>query len=73
MILTVWDREVAPHLHRIEDGADMAVRHAKALPIRPNFLTNAEDKLSEAERVLEEALNKVRAAMAEYGQKEIAV
>jgi hypothetical protein len=50
-------------------GARMMVRHAQALPFRPNF---AQDNLSEAERVLEEALQKVREAMAEYSRKEIA-
>jgi hypothetical protein len=72
MILEIWDRDVSPHLEKIEAGAEMACRHAKALPIRPDFATFAQDNLSEAERVLEEALQKVRAAMVEYNSKETA-
>jgi hypothetical protein len=73
VILEIWDRDVNPHLEKIEAGAEMACRHAKALPIRPDFATFAQDNLSEAESVLEEALQKVREAMKEYSSKTIAV
>lgn len=73
MILTVWDADVKPHLDFIEAGSDMAIRHAQALPFKPDFVTFAQDNLSEAERVLEVALQKVREALKEYSSKEIAV
>jgi hypothetical protein len=49
----------------------MASRHARALPFRPPFTTAAQDELLDAEQALEEALQKVRIAMAEYDAKEI--
>ena len=72
MILTIWDRDVNPHLEMIESASDIIIRHAQALPIRPDFTTFAQDNMSKAERVLEEALQKVREAMHEYTSKHTA-
>jgi hypothetical protein len=71
VILSIWDADVKPHLDLIEAGSDMAIRHAQALPFKPDFVTFAQDNLSEAERVLEAALQKVRAAMREYDSKKV--
>jgi hypothetical protein len=71
MILETWDSRVKPHLDFIEAGSDMAIRHAQALPFKPDFVTFAQDNLSEAERVLEVALQKVREAMREYNAKRV--
>jgi hypothetical protein len=60
------------HLTYIGAGAEMASRHARALPFRPPFQTAAVDELRDAEQALEEALQKVREAMREYDRKEIA-
>jgi hypothetical protein len=73
VILETWDVRVKPHLDLIEAGSDMAVRHAQALPFKPDFITFAQDNLSEAERVLEVALQKVREAMREYNNKSVSV
>ena len=56
----------------IASGAEMASRNARALPFKPPFKTAAQDELQDAERALEEALQKVREAMATYESKEIA-
>jgi hypothetical protein len=71
VILETWDARVKPHLDFIEAGANMAVRHAQALPFKPDFVTFAQDNLSEAERVLETALQKVREALKEYSSKKV--
>jgi hypothetical protein len=61
------------HLTFVATGAEMLSRHTKALRFKPPFKTAAQDELLDAEQELEKALRLVRAAMAEYDQKEIAV
>jgi hypothetical protein len=61
------------HLTYLATGAEMASRHARALPFKPPFTTAAEDELIDAEKALEDALWKIREAMHEYGKKKIAV
>lgn len=60
------------HLTFLASGAEMASRHARALPFRLPFKTAAQDELQDAEQALETALQKVREAMVEYDRKEIA-
>lgn len=62
MTLEDYDKKVRPHLNFIQAGAEMAARHARALAVRPNFETKAEDQLHEARKVLESALASVIAA-----------
>ena len=70
--MTIVDWEAAKQRMRfIADGAEMASRNARALPFKPPFRTAAQDELADAERALEEALQKVRAAMAEYSSKKV--
>ncbi|MBN8968959.1 MAG: hypothetical protein J0G95_10915 [Rhizobiales bacterium] len=69
MSLEVWDKTVKPHLEYIEAGAEMAARHAKQLPIRPGFESRAQYQLIEARKILESALEKVKAAEAAYDAK----
>jgi hypothetical protein len=60
------------HLTYLASGAEMASRHARALPFKPPFTTAAQDELLDAEAALEAALQKVREAMALYDAKETA-
>lgn len=69
MTLAEYDVKVKPHLNYIEAGANMAARHARALPFRMAFTTHAQDELAEARRVLENALANVKAAQALYEAK----
>jgi len=70
--VSVVDWEAAKQrLHFIANGAEMASRNARALPFKPGFKTAAQDELQDAEAALEEALQKVREAMAEYDSKKV--
>ena len=60
---------VRHHLTYLATGAEMASRHARALPYRPPYTTAAQDELQDAEQALEAALQKVRDAMVEYNAK----
>jgi hypothetical protein len=64
-----WDVKVKPHLHLIEAGAEITVRHTRALLCRPEFKTLAMVELGECRRVLETALADVIAAQAIYAAK----
>lgn len=54
--LEEWDYLVGRHLHLIEAGADMVLRHAKDLLGAPEWETQAADRINEAEKVLVMAL-----------------
>lgn len=69
MTLFDWDREVRPHLHFIEAGANMVARHASLLPCKPYFETIAEDELAKSRAVLEAALQNIIAAQQTYENK----
>jgi hypothetical protein len=71
MTLFHWDLTVKPHLKFIEAGAAMAARHARALPIKPEFETLAQDQLAQTRKVLESALASIIAAEAIYEAKEL--
>jgi hypothetical protein len=71
MPLDQWRQVVSAHLDMIGAGADICVRHAERLLVRPGFETLAEMDLKRAEAVLQEALTKVRLAQAIYRDKEI--
>jgi hypothetical protein len=64
-----WDQKVSPHLQFIEAGADMAVRHAMALPVRPGFESLAEHELRRVREVLQDALTNVIIAQNAYQAK----
>jgi hypothetical protein len=63
--------KVTPHLDAIECAADICLKHAKALLLRPGFDTRAEIKLREAELALFKALMKVRGALIALKNKEV--
>lgn len=71
MTLAEYDVKVKPHLNYIEAGAEMAARHARALPFKMAFTTHAQDELEEARKVLENALNSIIAAQAAYDAKPV--
>jgi len=60
---------VRQRLHYTALGAEMVSRNVRALPFRPPFPTSAQDELADAERALEEALQRVREAMEMYEAK----
>lgn len=68
MTLENWDKTVRPHLNFISAGAEMAARHARQLPLRPEWETNAQSHLAEARAVLESALASIAAAEAAYAE-----
>lgn len=69
--LSEWDRKVAPHLNSITSGAQMAARHARALPVRPGFQSYAEDELAKCREVLTAALAEIDEAQAAYQAKPV--
>lgn len=69
MTLADYDIKVRPHLHFIEAGASMALRHAQAIPCKMNFTTHAQNELAEAKTALENALAAINAAEAIYVAK----
>jgi hypothetical protein len=69
MTLADHDVKVKPHLEFIASGAEMAARHARAIPHKMAFTTHAEDDLAEARTVLEAALANIIAAQAIYANK----
>jgi hypothetical protein len=71
MPLEQWWAEMTPHLDKIECAADICVKHAKALPLQPDFETRAEIGLHEAEAILFGALTKVRGALIALRRKEV--
>ena len=71
MDIDTWREQVADHLDKIWAGADIALRHAEQLPIRPGFVTLAEDKLDVCEKALTLALNNIRLARAIYDNKPV--
>jgi hypothetical protein len=71
MDLDDWHDKVSPHLDKIWAGADMALRHTEALPIRPGFFSLAEDQLDACEKTLTHALQTVRLAQAIFGNKPV--
>lgn len=62
MSLAEWDEKIAPHLHAIENGAEMAARHVGHLVRQPAFATLAYDEMEKLERMLMLTLDRVRAA-----------
>jgi hypothetical protein len=66
-----WREKVSKPLQFIEAGAEMAARHARMLPIKPDFETKAECDLAEARKVLESALANIIAAQAVYANKPV--
>lgn len=71
MELSEWREKVSKHLQFIEAGAQMTVRHAEMLPLKPSFETKAEDELVKARAVLEGALANIIAAQAVYANKPV--
>lgn len=69
LTLEDYDKNVKPHLNFIRTGAEMAARHARALPVKPSFLTLAEIDLAETKAVLTAALAEINAAEAAYLSK----
>lgn len=69
MTLEEYDAKVKPHLNFIRTGAEMAARHARALPVKPGFETLAEIDLAETRAVLTAALAEITTAQAIYAGK----
>lgn len=66
-----WLEKIAPHLDKIWAGADLALTHVERLPLRPGFVSLAEDQLDLCEKALLDALNNIRLARAMYGNKPV--
>ena len=71
MNLQDYRESVSKHLQFIEAGSEMAARHARALTVKPAFVTRAQDDLAETRRVLESALANVVAAQVAYDAKPV--
>lgn len=71
MTLDDWDEKMGKHLQLIEQGADIAARHARLLAGKPEFMTLAEGELIVVRSVLESALAKVIEAQRVYEAKEV--
>lgn len=71
MTLADHDVKVKPHLEFIASGAEMAARHARAIPHKMAFTTHAEDELAEAQSVLEAALQNIVAAREAFAGKPV--
>lgn len=71
MTLEEYDKSVKPHLNFIRSGAEMAARHARALPVKPNFETAAQLDLMETKNVLVAALADIEAAQTAYASKPV--
>jgi hypothetical protein len=69
MTLEEYDVKVKPHLNLIGAGAELAARHARALPFKLPFTTHAQDELAEARMVLENALASIIQAQSLYEAK----
>lgn len=69
MQLTEWEEKVKPHLHGIQNGAEMCARHVGQLVYKPVFDTLAFEDIEKLERLLSMALDKVRAAKRAYREK----
>lgn len=68
LTLEQWDAEIAPHLHGIEAGAQMAARHVGQLVYQPKFETLAAEELVKLQTVLDLASAKVRAARRAFAE-----
>jgi hypothetical protein len=64
-----WRQQISKPLQFIEIGAEMAARHARMLPGRPEWETKAEAELIATRKVLEDALENVIAAQEVYASK----
>jgi hypothetical protein len=71
MPLEQWDRDVGLHLRYIVAGTEMIASHVNQIPFRPEFETMAEDQMEFIERLLENKLECVRRARAEFRSKKL--
>lgn len=71
MSLQQWWEEMTQHLDKIERGAQMALSHARQLPLQPGFESRAEIALRDCEAVLFKALMRVRVALIAIHRKEV--
>jgi hypothetical protein len=71
LILEDWDKDVRPHLNFIAAGAEMASRHARRLPTKPEWRTASQDELDDARKALEGALQTIIAAQSAYESKPV--
>lgn len=69
MTLEEHREKIQPHLILITAGAEMAARHVRMLPHKMPYPTHAADELAETRQTLETALEKIKAAQAEYEAK----
>lgn len=71
MVLEDWDKDIRPHLNFIAAGAEMASRHARRLPTKPEWRTASQDELDDARKALEAALQTIIAAQTAYESKPV--
>ena len=69
MTLEEWDVAIKPHLHGIQNGADMIKRHVDQMMARPEFETMAIDDLFRTQLALQNALDRLERARVIYGEK----
>lgn len=69
MSITDYDRTIKPHLVAAQEYVYRARREINRLPARPDFFTLTQDDLVHARKSLEDALETVKAAQAEYEAK----
>lgn len=78
MTLQQWDKEIAPHFHRILNNAETCGRYAQyvkasvaALPQRPEWKTMARDELDAIGAQLLAALKQIHDAREAYDAKQV--
>jgi hypothetical protein len=57
--LVRWTKDVAQHLHGIDDGCDIIERHVKQMVYQPDFETKAEAAMSEVAQSLATARDRI--------------
>jgi hypothetical protein len=66
-----YDVQVGQHLHEIVAGVEMVKSHVGQLVYRPNFETLAFEEIEDLERLLSNALEKVRGAKRAFREKPV--
>lgn len=69
MSMATYDATIKPHLQNAQEYAYRLLREFERMPAKPNFDTETEDRLSDAELLTLRLLETIRAAKAEYASK----
>ncbi len=65
--MDTFERDIKPYLNDVSYHAKMVAWAVRRISFRPSFVTNAQYEMIEAEKVLMDGLEIIRAAQAEYG------